>query len=248
MVGFRKLTVVQAKLYLREPMAAFFTLAFGPFMLIILGAIFGNEPDPMFGGGLGYLDMSVPAYMAMIIGIVGLTAVPISAAIRREEGVLRRFSATPLRPLTYFLTDVLVPFLMTLLGILLLVLVGVVVFKVRFEGNILSLLAGIILGSCAFFSLGYALVGLIPSARAVVVIGNVVLYPLMIFSGAMVPLEVMPDMVLTISRYLPLTHLVALLRGLWFGMGWGETLVEVAVLAGIAVVGTVIVARTFRWE
>jgi hypothetical protein len=91
---------------------------------------------------------------------------------------------------------------MTLLGILLLVLVGVVLFNVRFEGNLFSLLAGISLGAFAFFALGYALVGLVPSARAVVVIGNVVLYPLMIFSGAMVPLEVMPETVRTISRYL----------------------------------------------
>jgi ABC-type uncharacterized transport system permease subunit len=73
---------------------------------------------------------------------------------------------------------------------------------------------GIVLGGFAFFALGYALVGLVPSARAVVTIGNVVLYPLVIFSGAVVPLEVMPDTVRSISRFLPLTHLVALLRGL----------------------------------
>ena len=247
MVGFRKLTLVQAKLYLREPMAAFFTLLFGPALLLLLGFIFTNAPDPMYGG-LGYLDLAVPAYMAMVIGIVGLTAVPITAANRREAGMLRRFSATPLRPLTYYVTDVLVPFVLTLLGILLLVLVGMVVFGVGFEGNLFSLLAGIVLGACAFFSLGYALVGLISSARAVVLIGNVVLYPLMIFSGAMVPLEIMPDVVRTISRFLPLTHLVALLRGLWFGQPWGDLLTEVAVLAGVAIIGMFIIARTFRWE
>ena len=121
-------------------------------------------------------------------------------------------------------------------------------YRVRFEGNLFSLLAGISLGAFAFFALGYALVGLVPSARAVVVIGNVVLYPLMIFSGAMVPLEVMPETVRNVSRYLPLTHLVALLRGLWFGEGWGDFLTEVAVLAGLGIVGTLIVAWTFRWE
>ncbi len=247
MVGFRTLTLVQAKLYLREPMAAFFTLLFGPAMLLLLGFIFTNAPDPMLGGQ-GYLDLAVPSYMAMVIGIVGLTAVPISAANRREAGVLRRFSATPLRPLTYYLTDILVPFLLTLLGILLLALVGMVIFGVRFEGNIFGLLAGIVLGACAFFSMGYALVGLISSARAVTLIGNVILYPLMIFSGAMVPLEIMPDMVRTISRFLPLTHLVALLRGLWFGQPWGNLLTEAALLAGVAIVGMVIIARTFRWE
>jgi ABC-2 type transport system permease protein len=247
MLGFGKLTLVQAKLYLREPMAAFFTLLFGPFLLILLGFINGNDPNPLYGG-LGYLDVSVPAYMAMIVGVVGLTAVPISSAIRRESGVLRRFSVTPLRPLTYFVTDVLVPFVMTLLGILLLVLVGMVVYGVRFEGNLFSLLAGMSLGAFAFFALGYALVGLLSSSRAVVVIGNVVLYPLVIFSGAMVPLEIMPDTVRTVSRYLPLTHLVALLRGLWLGKGWGDFLTEVAVLAGVAIVGTLVIARTFRWE
>src|SRR5512136_2131269 len=101
MVGLRKLAFVQAKLYLREPMSAFFTLLFGPSLLLLLGFIFGNEPGPATGG-LGYLDQSVSAYMAMIIAIVGFTAVPITTAIRREAGVLRRFSATPLRPLTYF--------------------------------------------------------------------------------------------------------------------------------------------------
>jgi ABC-2 type transport system permease protein len=247
MRGFGKLALVQAKLCLREPMAAFFTLLFGPALLILLGLIFRNAPDPMYGG-LGYLDLAVPAYMAMILGIVGLTAVPITSATRREMGVLRRFSATPLRPLTYFLTDVLVPFVMTLVGILLLVLIGMVAFNVRFEGNLLSLFLGIALGGFAFFALGYALVGLVSSARAVITIGNIALYPLVIFSGAVVPLEVMPDTVRTISRFLPLTHLVALLRGLWFGKGWGDLLTEVAVLAGLAIVATLAVTLTFRWE
>ena len=137
---------------------------------------------------------------------------------------------------------------MTLVGILLLFLVGMVVFRVQFEGNLFSLLAGITRGHAPFFIAGYALVGLVPSTRAVVVIGNVVLYALMIFSGAMVPLEVMPDTVRTISGFLPLTHLVALLRGLWLGQAWGDFLTEIAVLTGMAIVGTLIVARTFRWE
>jgi ABC-2 type transport system permease protein len=107
---------------------------------------------------------------------------------------------------------------------------------------------GISLGAFAFFALGYTLVGLVPSARAVVVIGNVVLYPLVIFSDAVVPLEIMPDTVRTVSRFLPLTHQVALLRGLWVGGGWGDLLIEAAVLAGMGLVGTLVVAWTFRWE
>lgn len=186
--------------------------------------------------------------MAMVIGIVGLTSVPITTAIRRESCEVRRFSATPLRLLTYLVTDLLLPFAMNLLGILLLFLMGAVVYRVQFEGSLLSLFAGITLGACAIFALGYALASLISGSRVVVIIGNVVPYPQMIFSGAMVPPEVMPDTVRSVSRYHPLTHLVALLRSLWFGERWGGFLAEVIVLSNITILGRLIVASTFRWE
>ena len=133
-------------------------------------------------------------------------------------------------------------------GILLLSAVGTVVYNVRFAGNILSLLAGISLGTLAFFALGYAIAGLAPSTQTVVIVGNVVLYVLMIFSGSVVPMEVMPQSVQAVSGFLPLTHLVSLLRGLWFGIGWESLVTEVAVLAGLLIVGTYGVGRTFRWE
>jgi ABC-2 type transport system permease protein len=242
-----KLTLIQMKLYLREPMGVFFTLLFGPVMLVLLGLVFGNDPEPLFGG-LGHLDIAVPAYIAIIIGIVGLTTVPITNATRRETGVLRRFSATPLHPLTYFLADVLVPFIMTLLGVLFLFFVGKAAYNVRFEGYLINIVAGICLGTFAFLSLGYALSGLIPSARMATVVGNIVLFPMMFLSGALVPLEVMPETVQKVSRFLPLTHVVTLLRGLWYAERWGEHLTEVTVLVGVLILGLFIVARTFQWK
>ena len=126
-------------------------------------------------GGVGYLETAAPAYIAVIIGVVGLTVVPITSVTRREMGVLRRFSATPLRPLTYFLTDVLVPYAVTLIGIVLLLLVAAVAFGVRFGGSLLSLFAAVCLGGFAFFAVGYALMGLLPSSRAMILFGNVLL-------------------------------------------------------------------------
>ena len=242
-----KLTVVQFKLYLREPIGAFFTLLFAPLVLVLFGFMYGNEPQTMFGG-LGSMDVSVPAYTGMIIGTVGLMSVPISTAARREAGVLRRFRATPLRPLIYLITDVLVSLVMTLLGILLLFLVGKLAYGVRFEGHLLSVLTGVCLGAFAFFALGYVIAAVAPSARVAQVVGMVVFYPMMFLSGASIPLELMPETVRNVSRFLPLTHVVALLKGLWFGEAWGEHLTEVAVLVSVLLVGGVVAARTFRWE
>ncbi|MCP5094172.1 MAG: ABC transporter permease [Chloroflexi bacterium] len=247
MRSFTKLAFVQAKLYLREPMSVFFTLLFGPLLLIMFGFIFGNDPQPMFGG-LGHLDISVPTYTAVIIGISGITTLPIAVATRREKGVLRRFSATPLKPITYFLADTLVPFVMTILGISLLFLTGKIIYNVRFEGQLFSMFMAVSLSTLAFFALGYALASLLPTARAAIVVGNVLIIPMNILSGALIPMEVLPETVSNVSRFIPLTHVVTLLRGLWMAESWGNHLTEVMVLAGMLLIGTMIVSRTFRWE
>lgn len=247
MNAFAKLATLQTRLYLREPIAVFFTLLYGPFMLVIMGIIFGSAPRPELNG-LSQMDISVPAYMALIIGITGLTAVPINAATRRETGVLRRFAATPLRPLVYFLADILAPLLVTLLGILFLLLLGLFVYHVRFHGQWLSLVAGILLSMLAFFSVGYAIAGVVPSARVAIVLGNVLIIPMAVFSGAFMPLEIMPETVQAISRFMPLTHVVNLLRGLWLGAPWSSLLLEVAVLVALLVLGMLVVALTFKWE
>lgn len=242
-----KLTLVQIKLYLRDPLGVFFTLLFAPFLLVMIGLVTGNEPDPQIGG-IGYMDYAIAAYAGIIIGLVGLTAVPIGAATRRESGVLRRFAVTPLKPLVYFISDILAPLVVTLLGILLLLLVGRLVYGIRFEGNVLSLFAALCLSAFAFFSTGYALAGLAPSARSAIVIGNVVAIPTLFFSGAYMPLYMMPEGVQNAARFLPLIHVVNLLRGVWFGGALTDYLFEVLVLFGILAVSAIMVVLTFRWE
>ena len=242
-----KLTITQAKLFLREPMATFFTIAYAPLLLILFGAIYGNEPEPMFGNR-GSMDASVPAYIGLIIVSVGLMGIPINIASAREQGVLRRYRATPLRPLAVLLADVACNYVMTLLGVLALVLVGKLAFNVQFQGNLVSVLLGFSLGSLSFFSLGYFVASVARSARVAQTVGMVVGFPMMFLSGAGIPLEILPDGVRKVSNLLPLTHVVTLLRGLWFGDSWGDHLTELAVLMGVLLVGTALSVWTFRWE
>jgi ABC-2 type transport system permease protein len=70
----------------------------------------------------------------------------------------------------------------------------------------------------------------------------------MFVSGATIPLEVLPEGVRHAARFIPLTHVVTLLRGVWAGEVWGEHLTEVIVLLGVLAVGAIVSAKTFRWE
>ena len=247
MKSLLKMTWMETKLFLREPVGAFFTLAFPLMMLFLFGSIYGNEPTPMFGGR-GTIDISVPAYTAMIVATTGLMGLTITMAAYRENGVLRRLRTTPVSPLVVLAAQVLVLFLMTTLGMLLLVVAGKLVYRMRFEGNALSVFAGFTLSSLSFFAIGFVLAGLMPTARTAQVVGMVMLYPMLFLSGAGFPTELLPEAIRKISTFLPLTYVVNLLRGLWIGETWGQHAADALILAGILVAGVLISVRTFRWE
>jgi ABC-2 type transport system permease protein len=213
------MTWMETKLFLREPVGAFFTLVFPLMMLFLFGSIYGNTPSEYFNGR-GTVDISVPAYTAMIIATTGLVGLTITMAAYRENGVLRRLRTTPISPLVVLVAQVIVLFMMTVLGMLLLIIAGKLVYHLRFEGNALSVLAGFVLSSLSFFALGFVLAGLMPTARTAQVVGMVI----------------------------PLTYVVSLLRGLWVGEPWKGHLTDVLVLVALLVAGVLISIKTFRWE
>ena len=76
----------------------------------------------------------------------------------------------------------------------------------------------------------------------------VLYFPNIFLSGATVPKEIFPPVMRTISKVLPMTHVVNLLQGLWLGHPWSAHVLEVGVLAGLLVVGAFVSAKTFRWD
>lgn len=247
MKSLLKMTWMEAKLFLREPVSAFFTLVFPLMYLLLFGAISGNEPTPQFGGQRT-IDASIPGLTAMIICMTGLMSTTMTMSTYREKGVLRRLRTTPVSPLVVLVAQAIVVFAMTALGMLLLVTAGELVYHVRFEGNAFSVLAGFALSSLSFFGIGFILAGTMPTTRSAWVVGMVLLYPMLLLSGAFFTVELLPVAVQKVSAFIPLTYVVNLLRGLWIGETWGNHLLDVGVLAGMLVLGISVSLKTFRWE
>ena len=247
MRGLLKLASIDVRLFLREPIAVFFTIAFAPLLVLLFGVVFGNEPSPLTGGR-GSMDVAMPAYAAMVLCIVGFMSIPVSICGYRESGVLRRFRSTPLRPVTFIVADVVSNLLMTFVGILALVTVGWGIYSTSFDGSIVVVGIAIVFCALSMFSIGYVIAAVAPTARIANIVGLLILYPMIFLSGATIPSEVMPESVQRIAQFLPLTYAVELLRGLWFGEPWSDFMLATAVLFGVLVVCTALAARFFRWE
>lgn len=247
MKSLLKMSWMEAKLFLREPASAFFTLVFPLMYLFLYGAISGNEPTPMYNGQRT-IEVAIPSLTAVIITMAGLMSNTMTMATYREKGILRRLQTTPVSPLIVLVAQVLVIFAMTSLGMLLLIAAGKLAYHVHFAGNAFSVLGGFVLSSLSFFGIGFILAGVMPTVRSAWAVAMVLIYPMLLLSGAFFSVEILPAAVQKVSAFIPLTYVVNLLRGLWAGEPWGQHLLDVGVLTGMLVVGVVASAKTFRWE
>jgi ABC-2 type transport system permease protein len=247
MHGWIKLTWVEAKLFLRNPLAAFFALAFPLLLLFLYGSIYGNTPLPLYGGH-GMVDVYAPAYIAMVIATNGLLTVPNAIAHYRESGVLLRLQATPLRPLAILLAEVTGNFVMTVVGALLIIVAGGLVYHLHVLGDPLSILVAFV-GSClSFFAFGLVLASVLPTAYAVQVVAYLLFFPMLFLSGVGYPTQLLPQGLQTLAQFLPLTYVVHLLQGLWLGESWGTHLKDVLILASLLVISVLVSAKFFRWR
>jgi ABC-2 type transport system permease protein len=242
-----KLIWVEFKLYMRQPQAAFFALVFPLLLLFMFGSIYGNKPTPFFGGH-GMVDVSTPAYIAIIMGSTGLMSISIIVSTYRERGVLRRFRAAPVHPTAIIGSQVAVNFVMTLAGALVLVAGSVLAYHMRFTGSVWAVFAGFTLSTLSFFAIGFVVASVSRTSRIAQILAMLLYFPNIFLSGATVPKEIFPPAMRLVSKAVPMTYVVNLLQGLWFGSPWGKHITEVVVLAALLVVGVVLSAKTFRWE
>lgn len=245
MKAFLKLTYMELKLQLREPLALFFTLAFPVMVMVLFGFIFGNDAEDLLGG-YGQVDLSVPGYIGMIVGTIGMLNIPTTLANYRDQGILRRLRATPLGSSPVLWSQVAAQVIITAAGVILLLIAGLAVFDLRIPSGSIAIVPAILLSAFSFFAVGFVLAGVMPSARTAQAVGMAIFYPMLFLSGAAMPRYVMPDFVQQIAEYMPLTHVVILVEDLWLKGTWNLT--SLAVVTAVLILGLVVSRLTFRWE
>lgn len=249
----RKMTWVELKLYVREPLTLVFTLALPLILLVVLGGVFGNTPgqtDEATGGtvwrGVGPMDYYVPSYIGLVIAAVCLIGVPVQLASYKERGVLRRFRASSVPVSAVIGSQVLLSVVVAAVGSLLLVALAWVIYDIHAAKDVAGFILAFLLVVTAFASLGVMLGALLPTARAAQGAGVLLWFGMMFLAGAGPPPEVLPGWMQDVSVVMPLKHATLLLQDVWLGFGWNWT--ETAVMVGLVAVAGLISARFFRWE
>lgn len=173
-----------------------------------------------------------------------------SLVTARQDGVLKRWRATPLPAWCYFAGRIAAAALLAAIGGALTALVGSAHDHIRLSlGRIADLSLILTLGAATWASIGTAASALIPTTEAAWPLLGVTYLPLVILSGSLGTVNGQPGWLATCIDYLPVHPIIdSTWRALQTGGGISATSVrDLAVLSAWAVAGMVLSLRYFRW-
>jgi ABC-2 type transport system permease protein len=250
MRGLLKLTWLEIKIFLREPLGAFGTVAMPVVTFVVLGRIAGRGLSSASPGSAGnkLVSVSFPVFSTVLIAISAVLSLVTIISIYREGGILKRLRATPLRPLTILTAHVLVKLLLTATTLALMVLVGKRYYPVGVDAPLAKFTLALLVSTLSILSLGFLISSIVPTARFAQPLGAIILYPMIAVSGLFVPVSALPGGIQGLARILPITYAVSLLQGIWMNEAWSAHISDIAALAAAFVVFTAISAKVFRWE
>lgn len=244
--GFWKLTWIEAKVFIREPLGVVGSLGVPVVIFIVLGRSLGSGRPGAPSADQAPFNVTILAALIIAVGAV-LSLVAI-IAIYREGGILKRLRATPLSPVTILGAHVVVKLAFTVVSLGLLVLAGRQFLPGAIDVSLPGFAAALLLSTLSILSLGFVIASIVPTARFAQPIGAAVLYPMVAVSGLFSPLEQLPPALRIIANGLPTTHAVSLMQGIWDGSGWGAHWGNVVGLVVVFVVCTAVSTKVFRWE
>jgi len=233
---------INVKLTFRDRAVIFFNYLFPLVLFFIFGQTFHAEQG---GAVIQVLTM------VLSMGILGsgFFGAGIRAVQDREANILRRFKVAPISAAPLLVASLLTGLLNFLPSALMMILLSHFIYGMDFPQQCPSLLLFVALCSVAFRSIGLLVASVVNSMQESQIVIQLIYFPMIFLSGATIPLEVLPNWVQVLSRFIPATHLVGGMKRI---LGHNETLLQNLTAAGTllltAVLATFLGVKLFRWE
>jgi len=201
------------------------------------------------GSQLDFFDFLAPGIVAMSImnsAIFGFSLFMVNA---REKGILKRLKATPVSPAQVLGARIVLGLVISAMQAVIIMSVALLVFGVTVVGSLVLVGLVTLIGALTFLSLGFLISSLSRSVDSAEAFTNAIGMPMIFLGDVFIPVALLPAVVQSISRFMPLTYFAQALRTV---MVEGGGLADVAAPLGIlSVLGVAIFAaavKTFRWD
>ena len=231
-------------LTLRQPV----WVAMGIFQPILYLTLFG----PLLDGATAAMGTTGSAYNWFIPGLLVQTAMFAAAfagfglVAELRYGVVERMRVTPMSRFAMLAGRSLRDVTIMLVQAALMIVVAIPFGLDLVPGGALATLGLLALVALAWALLSYTIALIAKSEDALAPIVQGVALPMLLLSGVLLPMQLAPDWLRTLSTFNPLTHAVDASRALFNG-SWGDPqiVVGVVVTSVMAVISLWLAARAF---
>lgn len=247
MKTFRKLFLIEFKLSIRDMNMAIFAIAMPLIMLIVLGMIYGNEPA-FQGAGYTFIEQSFGPLTTIGVYAGGLMGLPLVISEYRERKILKRYQVTPISPLMILFVQLMIYTVYALSSLVTLWLLAKIFYGFRMHGSLLLFMVGWLLVLISILSVGMLVGGIAKDNKQASIIASVLYFPMLIFSGATLPYEVMPIMMQKIVDIFPLTQGIKLLKETVINGNVNNIFFSGIIIILVSIICAVLAQKWFKWE
>jgi ABC-2 type transport system permease protein len=155
----------------------------------------------------------VPALIGVILTMTMVLFTAVAIVRERERGNLEMLITTPIRTVELMVGKIIPYVIIGLIQVTLILLLGVLIFRVPVVGNLLHIYIAALIFIGANLTLGLVISTLAKSQFQAMQMTFFFFLPSILLSGFMFPFDGMPKPAQYIAELLPLTHFVRLIRG-----------------------------------
>ncbi|AZA83706.1 multidrug ABC transporter permease [Chryseobacterium lactis] len=181
----------------------------------------------------------IPGVIALIFMIVSTALTSVAVVREKEMGTMEILLVSPFKPVMVLIAKAIPYLVLSLVNFIIILLLSVYLLNVEIRGSLILLFAESILFIITCLSLGLLISNLTNSQQTAMLISMMgMMLPTLLLTGFMFPIENMPWIFQVISRILPSRYYYdivksVMLKGLGFSYVWKETLVLLAMSAGL---------------
>jgi len=242
--------------FVREKQAVVFTFAFPIMLLVIFGAVFGQEK---LEGGISFAQYFVAGMIAAGLFGTSFQNLAISIPIERDSGALKRLAGTPMPRSAYFIGKVALVAFVAVVQNILLVGIGVLFYDLELPNTAekwFTYAWVAVLGTTACTLAGIAFTALIKNGKSAPAIVSPVAIVLQFISGVFFVYSSLPTWMQEVAAIFPLKWMTQGMRSVFLpdayaaqepAGSWEHGRIALVLLLW-CVVGLAVAVRTFRWR
>ncbi len=211
--------------------------------------IVGFEKQSITGKSIPYINWLFPGILGMNMMFSSLFGVGYVIVRYRKNGVLKRYSVTPIKTFE-FLTGQVLSRMFVILSTTTIVYIGCdLIYDFDCRGSYLNLLLVFALGGFSMISLGLLIASRSASEEFAGGVLNLITWPMMFFSEVWFSLEGANPYIQKVSKIFPLTHLIDSARKIMNdGASLYDIRYQVIILIALAVIFITFGSLLFKWQ